>query len=377
MYIPQIQLENIRKSITPNKAIVLYGARRTGKTTLINHFIDSLEENYLLLNCDDVLVKEYLESQSIDKLKSLIKGNKYLIIDEAQNIKNIGINLKLIVDHINGIYVIAAGSSSFDLANKIGEPLTGRKFNFLLYPLSQIELSAKENLIQTNANLESRLIFGSYPEVILADNIKKKILILKEIVSSYLYKDILEMEGIKQSGKIINLLQLVAFQIGKEVSHQELGNKLGISKNTVEKYLDLLEKTFVLRKISGFSRNLRKEITKNSRYFFFDLGIRNTLINSFNTLNLREDIGALWENYIIMERIKKQEYNSIFQNIYFWRTYDKREIDLIEERDGKLYAYEIKWSNSAKSNASGLWKKTYKNTEFKIINRENYLDFIT
>jgi len=181
MYIPQIQLENIRKSITPNKAIVLYGARRTGKTTLINHFINSLEENYLLLNCDDVLVKEYLESQSIDKLKSLIKGNKYLIIDEAQNIKNIGINLKLIVDHINGIYVIAAGSSSFDLANKIGEPLTGRKFNFLLYPLSQIELSAKENLIQTNANLESRLIFGSYPEVILADNIKKKILILKEI----------------------------------------------------------------------------------------------------------------------------------------------------------------------------------------------------
>ena len=376
MYIEQKQLENIKKFVSPNKVIVLYGARRTGKTTLINRFIQDIDGKHLLINGDNLVAREYLESQSIEKLKTFVRDNKYLIIDEAQNIMNIGLNLKLIVDHIEDIRIIATGSSSFDLAKKLGEPLTGRKFTFLLYPLSQMELSARENIIQTRANLESRLIFGSYPEIILAENIDKKRMLLKEIVSSYLYKDILELEGIKRSRKIMRLLQLVAFQIGKEVSHQELGKQLGISKNTVEKYLDLLEKTFVLKKLTGFSRNLRKEISKNSRYYFFDNGIRNALINNFNPINLRDDIGQLWENYILIERIKRQEYSFVQQNIYFWRTYDKKEIDLIEEREGKLFAYEIKWSKNAKSNSSKLWMQTYDNAEFKIINRENYLEFI-
>ncbi|MEA1973047.1 MAG: ATP-binding protein [Candidatus Cloacimonadota bacterium] len=376
MYIAQKQLENIRRYMFSDKVIVIYGARRTGKTTLLKRIVEDLDEKYLFLSGEDIITKEYLESQSIEKLKSFVKDNKVLFIDEAQNIKNVGLNLKLIVDHIPDIQIIATGSSSFDLAQNIGEPLTGRKFTFLMYPLSQLELSKKESIIQTKGNLESRLIFGSYPEIILAENIEEKRMLLKEIVSSYLFKDILELEGIKKSDKVMRMLQLIAFQIGKEVSYQEIGRQLGISKNTVEKYLDLLEKSFVIKKIVGFSRNLRKEISKNPRYYFLDNGIRNALINNFNPINLRNDIGQLWENYLVMERLKKQEYTFVQQNIYFWRTYDKKEIDLIEEREGKLFGYEIKWSNKTKRNSSKLWLSSYSNAEFKIINRENYLEFI-
>lgn len=376
MYIPQKQLKNLKKSISPNRVIVIYGPRRCGKTTLINKFLEKINQRYLLVTGEDIFIQEYLSSQSVEKLKEFIGKNRLLVIDEAQKIKNIGLNLKLIVDNIKDIKIIATGSSSFDLAQNIGEPLTGRKYVLKIFPLAQIEIKEIEEIFQTKANLENRLIYGSYPEIIVSNNNIEREKYLKEIISSYLYKDILELEGLKYSNKIVRLLQLLAFQIGKEVSFNELGNQLGMSKNTVEKYLDLLEKTFVVYQLPGFSRNLRKEISKNSRYYFFDLGIRNALINNFNSLKLRDDAGMLWENYIINERIKKQEYSEIFANNYFWRTYDGKEIDFIEERKGKLYGYEIKWQ-SKKIKPPKDWLETYKNAEYEIINKDNYLKFIT
>jgi len=374
MYIIQKQLKSLKKLLLPNKVVVIYGPRRCGKTTLLNKFLEETKDKYILINGEDITVQKNLNSQSIEKLKSFAE-NKLLAIDEAQKIKNIGLNLKLIVDNIKGVKVIATGSSSFDLAKNIGEPLTGRKYTLKLFPLSQMEIGAAENKFQTEANLENRLIYGSYPEIIMAGDNQVREKELKEIVGSYLYKDILELDGLKHSDKIVRLLQLLAFQIGKEVSFAELGSQLGMSRNTIERYLDLLEKAFVVIKLIGFSRNLREEISKNPRYYFYDNGIRNALINNFNLLDVRDDIGMLWENYIVMERIKKQEYSGIWANNYFWRTYDKKEIDFVEERGGKLCGYEIKWKEK-KINAPKDWKNSYLNSEFKVISRNNYLEFI-
>lgn len=375
MYIFQKQLEKLKKIIAPNKVVVIYGPRRCGKTTLINKYLENIKQKYLLMNGDDIIAQEYLGSQSIEKLKSFIGKNELLVIDEAQRIKNIGLNLKIIVDNMKGIKIIATGSSSFNLASYMGEPLTGRKYTLKLFPLAQLEIAQTEDRLKTAANLENRLIFGSYPEVVIVSDNKEREKYLKEIINSYLYKDILELEGVRHSDKIARLLQLLAFQIGKEVSLNELGTQLGISKNTVERYLDLLEKSFVIYKLSGFSRNLRKEITKSHRYFFYDNGIRNALINNFNPLKLRDDIGMLWENYIIIERLKKQEYMDISSNNYFWRTYERKEIDFVEFREGVLYGYEIKWSEK-KIKPPTDWVKTYKNARYQVISRENYLDFI-
>ncbi len=376
MYIKQRQLENLRNSLKPGKVVVVYGARRTGKTTLIREFLKGETEPYLLVSGEDITIQGFLSSQSIEKLRAFVGHNRLLIVDEAQKIQNIGLNLKLIVDHIPNIRVIATGSSSFDLARSIGEPLTGRKSTLIQYPLAQLELTAFEQRHETEARLESRLVYGSYPEVVLLDDNREREQYLKEIVSSYLYKDILELEGIRQSGKIGRLLQLIAFQIGKEVSYTELGTSLGMSKNTVDHYLDLLEKAFVIQKLGGFSRNLRSEVTKNSRYYFVDNGVRNALINNFNQLELRNDVGELWENYLIVERLKRQEYLLETANNYFWRTYSKKEVDLVEERGGKLHGYEIKWGK-AKPRPPKEWATAYPEASWELINRDNYLGFIT
>lgn len=376
MYIPQKQLENLKKLAAPEKVVVIYGPRRCGKTTLINKFLEKTMEKYLLVSGDDITVQEYLSSQSVSKLKGFVGKNSLIVIDEAQRIKNIGLNLKLIVDHIKGLKVVVTGSSSFDLARDIGEPLTGRKYTLKLFPLAQMELNRTEQRNETEANLEGRLIYGSYPETVLTNDNSLRERYLKEIVGSYLYKDILELEGLRHPDKIVRMLQLIAFQIGKEVSLSELGGQLGISKNTVERYLELLEKVFVVFKLTGFSRNLRKEISKNARYYFYDIGIRNALINNFNTLQMRDDVGMLWENYIIIERIKKQEYLGLSANNYFWRTYDQREIDFIEERGGTLAGYEIKWKKSAVKPPKA-WVTGYKNATYEVINRDNYFEFIT
>lgn len=375
IYIPQRQLENLSRLLSPNKVIVIYGPRRCGKTTLLNKFLEGISEKYLFVSGEDLTVQNYLSSQSIQKLKEFVGGNNLLVIDEAQKIEKIGINLKLIIDHIKDIKVIATGSSSFDLARDVGEPLTGRKFVLKIFPLAQTEISGIEQRFEADTNLEARLIYGSYPEIVITPDNKQRELYLKEIISSYLYKDILELEGIRHSSKLIRLLQLLAFQIGKEVSYNELGAQLGMSKNTIEKYLGLLEKVFVIFKLSGFSRNLRKEVSKNHRYYFYDTGIRNAVVGNLNPLGMRDDIGVLWENYIIMERIKKQEYLQLLVNNYFWRTYDQKEIDLIEEREGRLYGYEIKWRKT-KAKPPKDWLATYKNASHEVITKENYLEFI-
>jgi len=376
-YIPQKQLENLKKKMKSHKVVVIYGPRRCGKTTLLKKFLDGLPKNEksLYVNGEDIFVREYLSSESIVKLTEFIGDNKILTIDEAQKIPNIGINLKLIVDNLSDIKVVATGSSSFDLQHQIGEPLTGRKISLRLFPLSQMELSKIESRHETDAHLESRLIFGSYPEVILEKGMNEKMIYLRELIGSYLYKDILEMDGLRQSAKLVKILQLLAFQIGSEVSVNELATQVGINRRTVERYLDLLEKVFVIFKLSAFSRNLRKEISKAPKYYFVDVGVRNALINNFNPLNVRDDVGALWENYIISERVKRQEYSGIFANNYFWRTYDKKEIDLVEERQGRLFAYEIKWRKQHGSPPKG-WKESYRKSLFKTISRQNYMDFI-
>ncbi len=375
MYIPQLQLKNLKQLVTPGKVIVIYGARRTGKTTLLNEFLKKESQPYTLASGEDITIQSYLSSQSIEKLKAFIGSTRLLVVDEAQKIPHIGINLKLIVDHIPDVSVIVTGSSSFDLARSTGEPLTGRKSTIKLFPLAQLEIGQIEKIHQTDANLENRLIYGSYPEIVLMPDNRRRENYLKEIVSSYLYKDILELDGVRHSSKISRLLQLIALQIGKEVSLSELGTSLGMSKNTVDRYLDLLEKAFVIQRLSGFSRNLRNEITKNCHYYFLDNGIRNALINNFNLLEQRNDAGELWENYIIIERLKRQEYLSGSANNYFWRTYTKQELDFVEEREGRLFGYEIKWGKS-KAKPPKEWLSAYPEASFELINRENYLKFI-
>ncbi len=376
MYIVQKHLENLERALLPGKAVIIYGARRTGKTTLVKRFLQDIGEPYLLVSGEDITVQGYLASQSIEKLSAFVGANRLLVVDEAQKVPGIGANLKLIVDHIPDIRIIATGSSSFDLARAVGEPLTGRKTTLRLYPLSQLEIGQIEQRHQTDANLESRLIYGSYPEVVLTNDNRAREQYLKEIVASYLYKDVLELDGIRHSSKISRLLQLMAFQVGKEVSYTELGTSLGMSKNTIERYLDLLEKAFVIQKLAGFSRNLRSEITKNSRYYFLDNGVRNALINNFNTLELRNDAGELWENYLVIERLKRQEYLQEQANNYFWRTYRQKEIDLVEEREGKLFGYEMKWGAS-QAKPPREWLEAYPNASWQLVNRQNYLGLIT
>jgi predicted AAA+ superfamily ATPase len=330
----------------------------------------------LLVSGEDIDVRAYLESQSLARLRAFVGRRRTLIVDEAQHVRQIGLNLKLLADHVEGLRIIATGSSSFDLAQQTGEPLTGRKRTLLLLPLAQLELGAIETAHETRANLEPRLIHGSYPEVVLSESNDDREVYLRELISSYLFKDILQLEGVRHADKLLRLLQALAFQIGREVSLAELGTRLAMSRNTVERYLDLLEKAYVIYGRLGFSRNLRKEIAKSRRYYFYDNGIRNGLINNFNPLTLRDDTGALWENYVVVERLKRNLYTGRRVESYFWRTYDRQEIDLIEERGGRLDAAEMKWSPKPGRRAPRAWREAYPDSSFRVVDRENYLEFV-
>ena len=305
----------------------------------------------------------------------MLEGIDLLAIDEAQNIPQIGNILKLIVDEIPGVSVLASGSSSFDLFNKTGEPLVGRSTQFLLTPFSQQEIAKTETPLETRQNLEARLIYGSYPELVMLDNFERKTEYLRDIVGAYLLKDILAIDGVKNSGKMRDLLRLIAFQLGCEVSYDELGKQLGMSKTTVEKYLDLLEKVFVVYRLGAYSRNLRKEVTKAGKWYISDNGILNAIIGAFSPLAIRQDVGALWENYIIGERRKANFNDGLHKEFYFWRTYDKQEIDLIEERADGLTALEFKWGNKIPA-VPKAFHEAYPHAEFHVVNRGNYLGFI-
>ncbi len=334
------------------------------------------DKKVLFVTGEDLDAAEILSSQRLSSLKRFVVGYSHLFIDEAQKIPNIGLNLKLIVDNIPNVAVMVSGSSAFDLRNQIGEPLVGRSRYFSLYPLAQLELQNQQNFLQAKENLENQLIFGAYPQVITAGAIEEKKAQLDSIKDGYLLKDILEANNLKDSLFVLNLLRLIAFQIGNDISYSELASNLNTDKKTVMRYLELLEKSFVVFSLPGFSRNLRKEYTRSPRYYFWDNGMRNVVISNYNFLNSRDDVGKLWENYCVTERIKMTSYKNIYANRYFWRTYDQKEIDYLEEREGKLYAYEFKWKED-KVKEPREFLRTYAGSVFATVNRDNYLDFIT
>jgi uncharacterized protein len=362
--------------LMPGKVIVLLGARRVGKTMLMKKIQEQFQGTCLFLNGDDYRTEAALAGKSADEYRSLAGNNELIIIDEAQKIDDIGRILKIMIDEMPDKRIMVSGSSAFDLSNKVGEPLTGRKYTFFLYPFAQCEFNQYENLLQTKAALEDRLIYGTYPELVLLNDRQEKVNYLSDLVSSYLLKDILTLDSIKNSSKLINILRLLSYQVGMQVSVLEIANKVGLNKGTVDKYLDLLTKVFVVFKVEGFSRNLRKEISKTSRYYFWDNGVRNILAANFNPISLRNDIGQLWENYLISERRKWQSYQGMVVNNYFWRTYDQQEIDWVEERDGKLFGYEIKFSNKSVK-VPGGWRSAYPDSSFEVIHSDNYLEFIS
>jgi predicted AAA+ superfamily ATPase len=376
MNIPRIVQQQIMAKLGMQKVIMLYGTRRTGKTTIIERIFSKHPEDTLLLQGEDMQVSEILQRRTITNYARLMAGKKIIIIDEAQAIPEIGKILKLLIDGVKGITVIVTGSSSFDLVYATGEPLVGRNLVFQLYPIAQTELSAVEDYVTTARNLEQRLVYGSYPELWHIDSPQEKENYLKQMVSSYLLKDILTLENVKGADVLYRLLQLLAWQVGSEVSTVELGNNLQLNKITVERYLDLLTKVFIIYPLTGYSNNLRKEVSKSKKWYFFDNGLRNALINNFSDLQQRNDVGQLWEQYILSERIKYNTYQGYRPQYFFWRTYDGQEIDLIELHNGKLYAFECKWKNN-KAKKPVAFDKAYPDASFTIVSQENYLDIIT
>ncbi len=375
MVIKRLLQEKISKRITPGKVVVIYGARRVGKTVLLRELVNSFEGKTLLLNGEDYDVQSMLANRSVANYRHLFNGVELVAIDEAQNIPNIGSVLKLMVDEIDGLSVIASGSSSFDLLNKTGEPLVGRSVKFQLTPLSCKEISSVETPFEMSQNLEQRMLYGMYPEVVTMSSNDMRIEYLREIVDSYLLKDILAVDGIKNASKMQNLLRLIALQVGSEVSYDELGTQLGMSKNTVERYLDLLSKVFVVYRVGAFARNIRKEVCKAGKWYFYDNGVRNAILNNFSPLAVRNDVGHLWENYFLSERRKYIHNNLKYIEQYFWRTYDKQELDLVEECDGNLLAMEIKWGKKTPK-LPNVFANAYQGAEFQVINKDNYLDWV-
>lgn len=377
MFIPRLlEKRLIRQLKTSERGIVIFGPRQIGKTTLAKSIISKLALKTLEVDGDRAEYADIFSSQDLPKLQATVAGYELLFIDEGQKIDRIGINIKLLRDHLPKLKIIVTGSSSLDLASSVKESLVGRVWNFTLYPVSVLELKSLYNKYELGRLLEEQLRFGAYPHIfsLEGDQIKKDY--LEQVSDAYLYKDILELSGIKNSRKIRDLLKLLSFQIGSQVSLSELGTQLNMSKDTVSRYIDLLEQSFVVFRLSGFSRNLRKEVRKMDKIYFYDLGIRNAIIGNFNYLKDRNDGGQLWENFLMTERIKFLSYTGKSTSRYFWRTHSGAELDLVEERDGKLFGFEFKF-NAKKVKAPKTWLETYPNATFKFINLDNYLNFVT
>jgi hypothetical protein len=373
MYIKRRLEETLKSSLFQGKVVVIYGARQVGKTTLVKKAVEDINVPYGYLNCDELDSLSRLQNAKTSvALKQVLGGNKLVVIDEAQRVKNIGIKLKLMVDNFPDIQVIATGSSSFDLANEINEPLTGRVYEFWLFPLTLDELFNRDQSMEADRKLESLMVFGSYPDVYQLESSDLKTQRVKYLASNYLYKDILRFNNIKSSETVIKLLQALALQIGSEVSYNELASMVGVGKNTISDYIQLLEKAFIVFRLKPYSGNLRKAIGKMRKIYFLDLGIRNAVINNLNPLNIRDDVGKLWENFVIAEKYKQQLGLGFATNYYFWRTYDQQEVDLVEDKGGLLNGIEITWGDKDKKSPRA-WQE-YKNASWRLINKNNYLE---
>lgn len=356
------------------KVLLIYGARQVGKTTLLKKIAQESGVSYLYLNGDEPDTRAELYNANSSLLRNLFGKNKLILIDEAQRIENIGLTIKLAFDNIPDIQIIATGSSSFELANIANEPLTGRKIEFYMFPFSFGELIESNGMVAEKRLLSQRLIYGSYPDIV--NNPGEETQLLNLLTSSYLYKDLFALDGIKKNSLFENLAKALALQLGQEVSYNELSQLLGVDKNTIEKYLNLMEQAFIIFRLPAFNRNVRNEIKKSKKYYFYDNGVRNAIIANFNPIELRNDKGALWENYLISERWKYYTYNALYGHRYFWRTTQQQEIDYIEERDATMYAYEFKWSKQNSVKIPLTFAKAYPDHQFDVITTDNYTRFL-
>jgi len=366
--------EQIEKHLGSDKAIIIIGARQVGKSTLLNSIFSNME-NVMWLNGDDADVQELFRNMTAARMKAFLGKKKFLVVDEAQRIPDIGLRLKLVTDQIPGVQVFATGSSSFQLSSKVNESLTGRKREFQMFPLSFKEMVNNTDLLTEMRMLPHRLIYGYYPEVVTAVGDEKEV--LRELSTSYLYKDILQMDGIAKPDKLVKLLQALAYQIGSQVSYREIGQLIDLDPKTVEKYIDIFEKSYIIFRLGSFSRNLRNELKSSRKIYFYDLGIRNAVIADFRPIEMRNDKGALWENFAIAERMKKISYDREFRNVWFWRTTQQKEIDLIEEADGELTAFEFKWNNEkGKVKMPSQFEAAYRDAKFSVITPANIDQFL-
>jgi predicted AAA+ superfamily ATPase len=370
--IERILQSAIEKRLFKGKAILIFGPRQSGKSTLVTTIL--ADKDHLYLNGDDADVREILTNTTVAKLKLVVGNKKIIFIDEAQRISNIGLTLKLFIDQIKDVQVIATGSSAFELSSQVNEPLTGRKYEFMLYPLSFEELTKHSGLIGEKRLIEHRMIYGYYPEIVSKSSEAGELLRL--LAGSYLYKDLLMLDQVKKPLILEKLIKALAMQIGSEVSYHELGQTIGSDSKTVDKYIDLLEKTYVVFRLPAFSRNLRNEIKKGKKVYFYDCGIRNAVINNFKSVNSRTDVGPLWENYVMAERMKLLNYHNIDTDQYFWRTTQQQEIDLIEDDGEFLSAFEFKWNSKSKSRFPQTFTEAYKIKTTAGISPDNIEDFL-
>jgi len=362
--------------LLPKRVLILYGPRRVGKTTLVENYLKHCGLRWRLESGDDVTVQDVLSSSNFDRIKRFVANAELIAIDEAQRIPDVGMGLKILVDQHPHVKIIATGSSSFHLSRYVGEPLTGRKRTLTLFPLAQLELASQMDHYVLRQQLEETLIFGSYPDVILADSPEDKIEILRELVGSYIFRDILELESIMAPEIMLRLTKLLALQVGQLVSFAELATQLKVNQRTVARYIQLLEQSFVIYKLGSYSSNPRKEISKRAKYYFYDNGVLNGVIGHFNPISDRNDVGTLWENFIMIERIKKASYQRDFSQRYFWRSYDGQEVDLLEVTNGDIAGFEIKWSTRNHPKPPPQWLKSYPDASYTVINPDNYLDYL-
>lgn len=367
----RILKDRIKEKIGKGKAIIVVGARQVGKTTLIKNLLKGKE--YLFFDADDPTIRKLLSSPNTEQLRSILGDSKIVFLDEAQRIKDIGLTLKIITDQFPHIQLFVSGSSSFDLGNKLNEPLTGRKWEYELFPISWEEFEKKEGFVKAEQQLENRLLYGMYPDVL--NNKGKERETLKNLVSSYLYRDIMIFSEIRKPEILDNLLLALALQIGNEVNYNELAQTVGVNKITIQKYIDILEKGYIVFRLHSFSRNLRNEIKRNRKVYFYDNGIRNMIMGNFNPLNMRNDVGALWENFLVSERKKQNSYKDTFARMYFWRTKQQQEVDFVEDKDGTIYGFEFKWKVKSKIKLPITFVKAY-NAQSKIIDRNNFREFV-